>query len=87
MDLCGKGTGECVCTDDTLLCARGVLVENVLACAVVEFVLACVSCEPHKISLCNEKWFNPGFVCRNIPTGFVRSGILKNLFLISLLDR
>ena len=49
MNLRVTGTGECVCTDYTLLYDIVVLVEDVLDCAVVEFVLACVSCELHNI--------------------------------------
>ena len=41
--------------DDTVLCARGVLLENVLACAVVEFVPAFRSYEFHDIILCNKQ--------------------------------
>ena len=55
MNLRGTGTGECVCTDDMLLCVRGVLVENVLACAIVESILACGLCEFYNIILYNEQ--------------------------------
>ena len=36
--LCVVGTREFVCTNDTLLCTIGVLVENVLACSVAEIL-------------------------------------------------
>ena len=52
---CGTGTGDCVRTDDKLLCARGVLVENLLACPVIEVLLACKSCDSHYIMFCSEQ--------------------------------
>ena len=42
------GYREHVCIDDTLLYAIGVIVEIVLYCAVVDFILACGSCDSHQ---------------------------------------
>ena len=59
MNLHGTGTRECLCTDDTLLCAICVLVENTMAYVAIEFVLSCGSCELQNIILCNDQLFNP----------------------------
>ena len=48
-------TGYCVGTDDMILCAIGVLIENVLDCAVAEILLVHGSCDYHNTILFNER--------------------------------
>ena len=47
--------GEYVCTNDMLLCASDVLVENVLNGSFVEILLVHRSCGPYSMILCNEQ--------------------------------
>ena len=68
-------TGYYVRTNDKLLCTRGVLVENLLSCAVVEIVLVRRSCDTHDIILRNEVGLATS--CKSSSLMFVESALIN----------